>query len=86
MPDVLYSHFLILHAVILILGTEELFRCDRVIDWCKVLLKNFVVDAKTRYGEYFISYNIYYLIHVPDDVLSFFALFTISHTIALKIT
>ena len=72
MPDELYNHFLILHAVIRILGTEELFRWDGVIDWCKVLLKNFVEDAKTRYGEHFISYNIHNLIHVPDDVLFFF--------------
>ena len=64
----LYNHFLLLHTAVRILGYEELFRGEGVIQYCEGLMKLYVKDAMTLYGEHFISYNVHNLIHVPDDV------------------
>lgn len=68
-----YNHYLIVHTVVRILGDEQLFRGEGVIDKCEDLLKEFVTDAAKEeyYGEHFISYNIHNTIHVPKDVKYF---------------
>lgn len=80
----LYNHFLILHAVIYILGTEELFRGDGVIDWCKGLLKKKLSVMRKIAMKSNLSLSTF-IIWFKSLMMSFFALFTTSRVTALSI-
>lgn len=69
LPPKFYHHFLLLHVAIKILVDEE--KCKPFASYAETLLKIFVKDSATLYGDSFITYNIHVLIHLVLDVLRY---------------
>ena len=72
LPMPLYKHFLCFHVAIKLLSSEP--HCFRNNSFCQRLLKHFVRESPTLYGEHFISFNVHCLIHLSDDVMRFCSL------------
>lgn len=68
-PQNYLIHFITLHCAIRILSHEE--DCLSNNDYARSLLRYFVENCKTLYGEKILIYNFHNLIHLPDDVLKF---------------
>ncbi|KAI9557239.1 hypothetical protein GHT06_017062 [Daphnia sinensis] len=65
-----YDNFMLLHTAIKILSQPHLCQ-EPVYNYAKDLLVAFVEECKIIYAEWFISYNVHCLIHLPDDVMRF---------------
>ena len=53
------------------LSNEEECRKPEVLQFCSVLLRDFVKKSINLYGLQFVSSNVHNLIHVPNDVFNF---------------
>ena len=68
-PTEVYNHFLLLHASIFILSDNVL--CTEMNTAANQLLRCFVTQCQSIYGNSFLSYNVHALIHLSVDSLKF---------------
>jgi len=72
----LYKHFMILSCAIrLLISPKTSYTYNNV---AKMLIKQFVSEYSTHYGEEYVGYNVHGLIHVADFVLTHGSLDTFS--------
>ena len=65
--DNAYEHFLALSITLtILLQSDDQIRCQ-YLDNAKDLIGQFVYNSKYVYGNTFTVYNIYNLLHLPDD-------------------
>ena len=67
LPEIVYSHFLLLHVAIRILASKTHIRDERNLNYAKQLLVLFIKQSPAIYGDQFISYNVHNLQHLPDE-------------------
>lgn len=77
LPTALYENFLLLHAAVTILCSNELIH-KLGTPLAKELLRMFINHSKTVYGSKFLIYNVHMMSHITDDVELFGALDTFS--------
>lgn len=65
-PSKLYIHFMKLHIAIRILTEADLI--SKYIHVADALLKDFVLDFGTMYGDHLCSHNVHVLLHLCEDV------------------
>jgi len=70
LSDQAYQNFLALHVSMSLLLSDGIESDPDMIKYSKELLKWFVCDCSTVYGEIFNVYNIHSLSHLPDDVVN----------------
>jgi hypothetical protein len=63
----LYKHFMLLSCAIIVLIFPEI--CQTYNNLAKEFLKRFVIEYSSHYGEEYVGYNVYDLIHICDFVL-----------------
>ena len=65
--DNAYEHFLALSITLtILLQSDDTIRCH-YFDYAQGLIRHFVYNSKYVYGNTFTVYNIYNLLHLPDD-------------------
>ena len=65
--DNAYEHFLALSITLtILLQSDDTIRCQ-YFDYAQDLIRHFVYNSKYVYGNTFAVYNIYNLLHLPDD-------------------
>jgi hypothetical protein len=78
---VVYEHYLLLYVSIHLLSSWEYFEQPGILEYCNDLLKKFVAESMSIYGQHFLSYNVHNLVHVAENVRTykeFGPLYTIS--------
>lgn len=69
LPDKYYNHFLGFHVATRYLSMETLCQDKDTVEFCEILLKNFVKDAAKLYGKGIVAHNFHGSIHVPKQCL-----------------
>lgn len=69
LPEMLYSHFLLLSVAVSLLANPQL--CSLYSVYANDLLRTFVNNAAVLYGTEMMVYNVHALLHLADDVHRF---------------
>ncbi|XP_076621593.1 uncharacterized protein LOC143341998 [Colletes latitarsis] len=68
LPNILYNHFLLLHAAMRILLHNKLHLDVEWLNKAREMLIQFVNDSSILYGREYSIYNVHNLVHITDDV------------------